>query len=146
MARRLHFETTMPTPSPDDFVLVVDDDQDHRELLSEALESRGYHTAVAANGQEALDYMRRRPTRPHVILLDSSMPVMDGPQFLLEQARDPSISEVPVVMVTASPRDARAPHTAGYLPKPVNLPALFALLEPMCPHDRPRSAYIRGRK
>jgi CheY-like chemotaxis protein len=120
------------------FVLVVDDDADARELLSDALEGRGYRTAEAANGKEALEVLRGRTSRACVILLDSSMPVMDGAQFRVEQTLDPALASVPVVMVTAAPREEGGPPTAGYLAKPIDLAALFALLEPLCRHGRRR--------
>jgi CheY-like chemotaxis protein len=80
-------------------VLVVDDDRDIRELLGELLASEGYEVASAGDGQRAL--AEARANRPDVILLDLMMPVMSGWEFRKEQLRDPRLSDIPVVVVTA---------------------------------------------
>ena len=63
-------------------VLVVDDDPDILQTLGLCLSSEGYEVLMAANGQEALEMLRRE--QPAVILLDLMMPVMDGWQFVHE--------------------------------------------------------------
>ncbi len=59
-------------------ILVVDDDLDACEALSEFLKLNGYNVACAENGQIALAEIRTRPVPPALILLDMLMPVMDG--------------------------------------------------------------------
>jgi CheY-like chemotaxis protein len=97
-------------------VLVVDDDVDIREPLVELFESEGYQVSAAANGLEALGEARRN--RPDVILLDLTMPVMSGEEFRAEQSRDPSLSGVPVVTISASADDAKA---SPFLRKPFHI-------------------------
>jgi PleD family two-component response regulator len=63
-------------------ILVVDDDLDACEALSEFLKFNGYTVACAENGQIALAEIRTRPVPPALILLDMLMPVMDGKPFL----------------------------------------------------------------
>src|SRR5437762_2864402 len=64
-------------------VLVVDDDEEHRSGLRDFLEVCGYEVAEAGNGKEALDYLFDSPTdQPPLVLLDLSMPVMSGGEFL----------------------------------------------------------------
>ena len=63
------------------------------------LKESGYRTVTATNGREAL--ARARETRPRLILLDLMMPIMDGVQFRLAQAADPSIADIPVVIASA---------------------------------------------
>jgi CheY-like chemotaxis protein len=115
-------------------VLVVDDDDDVREALSSILNDEGYPTTGARDGQEALDTLRSQ-SLPSLILLDWNMPGMNGPQFMVEVAKDPALARVPVVLVTA---DARVPAKAtsapfvGYLAKPIALDALFALVGRYC--------------
>ena len=84
---------------PEDSVLVIDDDADTRERLRKLLEGDGWRVTMAENGLEGLD--RLASDRPGVVLLDLSMPVMDGFTFL-ERMRDrPECAEVPVVVLTA---------------------------------------------
>ena len=81
-------------------ILIVEDDSDLREALSEVLRDEGYSVESAADGREALDRLRR-DLRPSLILLDLTMPVMNGWQFRAEQRRDPALSEIPVVVLSA---------------------------------------------
>lgn len=76
-------------------VLVVDDEEDVREGVSELLRSRGFIIEGAANGREAMRALFR--TRPDLVVLDIVMPVTDGWQTL-EQIR--AVSDVPVIMLT----------------------------------------------
>jgi len=80
-------------------VLVVDDEADIRELTRRTLEAEGLHVREAANGQEALEEIRRRP--PGLIMLDLMMPVMDGFEFLSRLRQDPEFPDLPVIVVTA---------------------------------------------
>ncbi|MCH8921749.1 MAG: response regulator, partial [Planctomycetes bacterium] len=81
-------------------VLVVDDDADTRELISRMLHNAGWKSVTAENGRLALERIEQQ--RPLLILLDLSMPEMDGYEFLSElRRRDPSGS-IPVVIVTAA--------------------------------------------
>ncbi len=77
-------------------VLVVDDEADIRGLVRELLERAGYRVSTANDGREALKLVYRE--RPDLVILDASMPVLDGWQTL-ERIRD--LSDVPVVMLTA---------------------------------------------
>jgi CheY-like chemotaxis protein len=81
-------------------ILVVDDDTDMRETVCLVLQEDGYRTAGACNGQEAIDWLRCE-LPPTVILLDLTMPVMDGCQFLAAKEAAPSLAAVPVVVMTA---------------------------------------------
>ncbi len=111
----------MPHAQGDRPVLVVDDDPDIREALRMALESEGFPVETAANGQEALDALRRGPP-PRCVLLDLMMPVMDGYAFLEEQAKDRATARVPVAVVTAGHHLDRARlHGAPVYTKPVDL-------------------------
>jgi len=104
-------------------VLVVDDEVDIREPLVELFEGEGYEVFAAANGLEALGEARRN--RPDVILLDWMMPVMNGREFRLEQARDPLLADVPVVAISASSTDASA---CASLQKPFHLEEILELV------------------
>jgi CheY-like chemotaxis protein len=97
-------------------VLVVDDDADIRESLSDLFESEGYLVSAAANGEEGLVEARRN--RPDVILLDLMMPKMSGPEFREAQVHDPALSDVPVIVISASPNQLDA---SAFLPKPFHV-------------------------
>ncbi|MCW6507981.1 response regulator [Lichenifustis flavocetrariae] len=80
-------------------VLIVDDDADARARLKSVLERNGWTTQEAENGKEALALVSR--VVPRVILLDLTMPVMDGFSFLEELRERPGCRDVPVVVLTA---------------------------------------------
>ena len=80
-------------------VLIVDDFRDGLEMYQEYLLFRGYNVVAARSGAEALDAARRR--HPAVILLDLSMPGMNGTEVLRALRADPSFDAVPVVAFTA---------------------------------------------
>jgi len=101
-------------------VLVVEDDEDVRELLVDLLQSRGYGAIAAENGDEAL--LKAKAYSPNVVLLDQTMPVMNGKQFLEEQRKEPSIAQIPVIVFSAYESDL---PVAGYLQKPVRLDAVL---------------------
>lgn len=112
-------------------ILVVEDDFDVRESLRDSLEDEGYLVAVAADGLEALDYLRSHPA-PSLILLDWMMPRCDGAEFLERRKADPQIASIPVVLLTADMRrngTARAPEGGAFLTKPVMLRELLATVE-----------------
>src|SRR5438128_624872 len=80
-------------------VLVVDDDPNLVRLMSKFLKLEGFAPVAAANGQEALTYLRGGGDAS-VILLDMRMPVMDGWAFRREQRQDPVIANIPIVILS----------------------------------------------
>jgi DNA-binding response OmpR family regulator len=80
-------------------VLVVDDDRAITELLSRTLKKRGYAVMTAYDGREAMAAVAR--TRPHAILLDVRMPVMDGFEVLQALKDDRATADIPVVIMSA---------------------------------------------
>ena len=113
-------------------VLVVDDDADIRDLLSQFLEVEGFHVFSARNGQEAIERLRDGG-RACVILLDLMMPVMNGWQFRDRQKQDPSLAGIPVVVISAITQDHIAPIDAdAYLRKPLDLDVLLDKVRALC--------------
>jgi CheY-like chemotaxis protein len=113
-------------------VLVVDDDEDVRRSVADALEDEGYRVATAPNGGDALRLLKDESVRPDLILLDMMMPGMDGWAFREEQRRDPEIASIPIVVFTAHgvPREtAQQLDAAGYVMKPPRLRDLLSALE-----------------
>ncbi len=83
----------------DGMVMVVDDSDDIRELICLQLRMRGYRVVEAANGEEAVELASR--TLPSLILMDLSMPVMDGFEATRRIKALPEFGGVPVVAVSA---------------------------------------------
>jgi len=81
-------------------VLLVDDDVDILDGLSELLKLSGFEVVTARNGAEALAHARER--RPCMVLLDLMMPIMSGQEFRQKQAADPGLASIPVIVVTAA--------------------------------------------
>ena len=115
--------------------MVVEDDPDILETIAEVLEDDAYRPVLASNGASALDQLRAAQTKPCVILLDVMMPIMDGKQFRAELQKDPALSEIPVVVLSAHAdldSAAQQMQAAGFLRKPVELNALLATVEQFC--------------
>jgi CheY-like chemotaxis protein len=111
-------------------ILVVEDDPDTRETLCEVLESNGYTPSGASNGAEALDQLRSQP-HPSLIVLDMMMPTMDAHGFRREQLADPSLRDIPVILVSGQEdvqQVAAALRIAAFMRKPVQLQPLLALI------------------
>lgn len=112
-------------------ILVVDDDQDLRESVAEALEEGGYSVAEAKDGQQALEYLRSPVALPDLIVLDLTMPRMSGAQFRAEQLKSAEHAGIPVALVTAE-RDgevtASSLRAAGFMKKPLEIDALLDLV------------------
>ena len=83
-------------------ILIVDDDPDFVKITKKVLESRGYETSAASGGAEALKVMRTAPFRPDLVLLDIMMDyVTDGLDVSNAMQRDPSLMDIPVIMITS---------------------------------------------
>ena len=80
-------------------ILVVDDNQRNRLMLSRGLENQGHWVGLAENGRQALELLKEQIF--DLILLDIIMPEMDGYQVLEELKIDPELREIPVIMISA---------------------------------------------
>jgi CheY-like chemotaxis protein len=113
-------------------VLVAEDNPINRELLRELLENRGYTVVEACNGQEALCMIDE--TQPDILLLDISMPVLDGYAVARKIRENPALAPLPILAITAYAMQGdreKILHSGfdGYLSKPVNARALADELE-----------------
>jgi CheY-like chemotaxis protein len=115
----------MPDPTRP-VILLIDDEESIRQVLSLALEFEGYEVFSASNGQEAIEMLSRIP-RPSLILLDLMMPVMNGWGFMEALLKRPQFTGIPVVIVSAFSEKAEGLKTVALLQKPVELEKLFAL-------------------
>ena len=115
-------------------LLVVDDDEDARDMLAALAERAGYSVKTASNGLEALHILEQ--TRPSVILLDVCMPVMDGATFRQEQRRNRDWVRIPTVVVTGAAEEPTLDvGVVAALRKPLRARDLLAMLARFCPRD-----------
>jgi CheY-like chemotaxis protein len=113
-------------------ILVVEDNDDVREMMALTLELEGHKVATAVNGLDALDKLHQG-TKPCVILLDLMMPVMNGWEFRRALQREPELRDVPVVVVSAATGEMmRRTDAAAYLPKPLDMDELLHVVGDVC--------------
>jgi CheY-like chemotaxis protein len=116
-------------------VLIVEDAADIRFLLKSLFETEGFVVDQAANGQEALEFLRSTDSLPALILLDLMMPVMDGYEFRSKQEAEPRLANIPVVVMTAD-GDISARRSSmrarEYLKKPVDINRLLSIARSAC--------------
>jgi CheY-like chemotaxis protein len=105
-------------------VLVVEDDADAREMYEVVLGTSGFSVASAADGVEAI--AKARALRPRLILMDLSLPSMDGWEASRQLKEEAATREIPIVALSGNPIDAQA--GAGRM-------FASALLKPCFPDD-----------
>lgn len=121
-------------------ILLIEDNPADVILIQEAFkEARiGNRIGLAADGEEALQYLRREGSfaeaaRPDLILLDLHLPKRSGREVLAEIKNDPDLAEIPVIILTTSAEDedihqAYRLHANCYLTKPVDIDSFLALV------------------
>jgi CheY-like chemotaxis protein len=111
--------TAVKNALQDSYVLIVDDDPDAREVLTDIVENLGLNAQSAEDGRVALETAYSRP--PSLILLDLMMPRMDGFSTLARLRSLPGTRRVPVIVVTACGNDGRhmlmLPGVTAVVPK-----------------------------
>lgn len=119
-------------------VLLVDDDFAILDGVSDFLEDAGYRVASASNGIDALNQLRSG-VRVDAIVLDVMMPMMDGWDFRAEQLADPSLRDIPVVVISACgfARETLLHQFKAYevLHKPLDLDGFLKALRDVCGND-----------
>jgi CheY-like chemotaxis protein len=117
-------------------VLLVEDEEDLRELMRDALEMRGYAVVAARDGQEALDELDApgSASRICLVLLDLVMPRMNGWDFYAHLRARPALAHIPVIVHSSAPSTA-PPGVTRVLQKPVEFERLLAVVQEYCaPH------------
>jgi len=112
-------------------VLIVEDDMNVAHALGRFLNNAGYEIASASNGREALDQLQKG-VLPSVLLIDLMMPLMSGSELIERLNRDDTLSQIPVVVMSAYPkligtaklRDAHLP----FVEKPIRFDELLATI------------------
>lgn len=112
--------------TPNDLILVVEDDEDVRYMLCLVLEVEGFRTSGASDGLDALERLRSGEV-PAAIILDLRLPRMSGADFLKTLRADTVLSRIPVLVLSgdsAAEREALALDAADFLAKPVDMDEL----------------------
>ena len=113
-------------------VLLVEDDEDIRASVGDILREEGFEVVGAADGDDALRYLRAAAEPPRLILLDLMMPVMDGWAFRAAQLADERLAKIPVVILSAATdvdRHAAQLRVEDFLVKPLEMPRLLDAVE-----------------
>jgi two-component system cell cycle response regulator DivK len=113
-------------------VLIVEDSEDARYFMRLELEQLGYRIVEAEDGEKAVEVAERE--RPDIILMDLSLPVMDGIAATAKIRSSDGLEKVPVIAVTAHQEtdfraDAKAAGFDAYVTKPIDIPWLSELIE-----------------
>ena len=123
-------------------VLLVEDNEMNRDMLSRRLERRGYQVVLALDGQQGVDLARAEA--PDLILMDMSLPVLDGWEATRQLKALPETRAIPIIALTAhamsSDRDkALAAGSDDYDTKPIELPRLLEKIEALLSPGRAAS-------
>jgi CheY-like chemotaxis protein len=113
-------------------ILIVEDNEMNRDMLSRRLERKGYEVLLAVDGETGVEVARAK--RPDLILMDMSLPVVDGWEATRRLKADDRLKHIPVIALTAHAmaNDRDKALEAGcddYDTKPIELPRLLAKIE-----------------
>jgi two-component system cell cycle response regulator DivK len=113
-------------------ILLVEDNEMNRDMLSRRLERKGYQVVMAVNGQQALDFAASE--KPDLILMDMSLPVLDGWEATRRLKAGEHTGRIPIIALTAhamaeDERKAREAGCDAFDTKPIELPRLLAKIE-----------------
>jgi two-component system, cell cycle response regulator DivK len=117
-------------------ILVVEDQEDNRQILRDLLGNAGYELTEAEDGEEAIAAVARR--RPDLILMDIQLPVMDGYEATRRIRTNPDLRSVPIIAVTSyaltgDEDKALAAGRDGYVSKPYSPRDLLAKIRTYLP-------------
>ena len=113
-------------------VLLVEDNEMNRDMLSRRLQRKGYEVVLAEDGAQGVALAKAE--RPALILMDMSLPVMDGWEATRRLKADAATTQIPIIALTAHamPEDERKSREAGcndYDTKPIELPRLLGKMD-----------------
>ncbi len=113
-------------------ILIVEDNEMNRDMLSRRLERKGYKVLLAVDGEMGIE--QARANLPDLVLMDMSLPVMDGWEATRRMKADHVLKHIPVIALTAHAmaNDRDKALEAGcneYDTKPIDLPRLLAKIE-----------------
>lgn len=81
-------------------ILIAEDEEDLREMYTQALSSQGFEVLQAINGEEAIEWLERRGNDIDMVLLDIVMPVLDGLETLKKIKANESLKKIPITVFT----------------------------------------------
>lgn len=113
---------------PKKTILIIDDVEAIREVFQYALSIEGYDVLTAENGKDALELLANTREKPNAILLDVSMPIMDGIQFMEIFRKDETLNTIPVIVMSAY-GDALIKGGVANLAKPFETKVLLDLIK-----------------
>ena len=118
-------------------ILIVEDNEMNRDMLSRRLERKGFTNVMAVDGQQGVDMARSE--KPDLVLMDMSLPVMDGWAATRTIKDDAELRTIPVIALTAHAMagDREKAMAAGcddYDTKPIELPRLLEKIGKFLPH------------
>src|SRR5882762_5682431 len=113
-------------------ILLVEDNEMNRDMLSRRLERRGFNVSIALDGAEGLQ--RARTEAPDLILMDMSLPVVDGWEATRQLKADEATRRIPIIALTAhamasDEQKARDSGCDDFDTKPIELPRLLEKME-----------------
>ena len=112
-------------------ILLIEDDPDLRETLLELLELEGYQVDVARDGEEGLRILQGMDPKPGLVLVDWMMPKMGGEEFCAMKSKNPELTGLPVVILTADSAVSDKAKQAGAsmgVAKPVDIEKLLSVV------------------
>ncbi len=109
----------MPSESKNNLILLVEDDHDIRVALRQSLEMANYQVISAPNGKDALKIIQKQ--KPDLIILDMVMPLMDGEEFLRYKDSDSTLTDIPVMLISAFEEKLKVIPVRPKLKKPLDL-------------------------
>jgi two-component system cell cycle response regulator DivK len=117
-------------------ILVVEDQEDNRQILRDLLGTTDYEVVEAENGEEALAAVAKQ--RPDLILMDIQLPILDGYEATRRIKADPALSSIPIIAVTSyalsgDEAKARAAGCDDFVPKPYSPRQLLAKIRQYLP-------------
>ncbi len=114
-------------------ILVVEDQEDNRQIIRDMLATTDYEIAEAENGEQALAAIAK--ARPDLILMDIQLPIMDGYEATRRIKADPALRSIPIIAVTSyvEEQKARAAGCDEYVPEPYSPRQLLAKIRHYLP-------------
>lgn len=126
-------------------ILLVEDEIEPAEMLSNFLEINGYQVLTAHDGKQALDLIENRSSEIHIAVLDIMVPFIDGREICRVIRKHPVLNEIPVIFLTAKDKEKDEIEVLelgadDYIPKPASLKLVKAHIESLLRRQQPQNS------